>query len=192
MRTYPNSRLPSAGVRLLGFACVVAAYTSAAQGQDPPTAPARSPAPAQDTMPMTIIVAVFPGLETAEQAMAQMQTTQKAQVESYAVVSKDQQGQIKVRERHTKWETRGDQAGKAVDGAVALLGQRPAEGASDTAAARRASVSQADAGTIQQVLMPDHSAIVLVVPAGDATTMKSGLEDARADRVVVAELIPVP
>jgi hypothetical protein len=174
----------------------------------------RTAAQAQDSAPMTLIVAVFPEPTGAGQAMSQMPSAQKAQVQSYAVVSKDANGKVKVQDKKSKKGAQGARANQSVDGAVALLGQRPNQGGNanaarqnpsdrqnapnqqnpsqQTASAQQAGVSQADADKISAMLPPDNSAIILVVPATDVAPMDAALQQASPNQVVGAELVPVP
>jgi len=141
---------------------------------------------------MTLIVAVFPDSAGAGQAMSQMTSDQKAQVQSYAVVSKDAKGKMKVQDRKSRKGTQGNRANKSIDGAVALLGQAPQQNARDSTSGKKAGMSQDDANKLSAMLPPDNSAILIVVPTDDTQPMGSALQQANPTQVMGAELVPVP
>lgn len=187
MKTHPIARLSRAR---LGLMALVGLF---AVGERPGAAQAQATAQAQDTIPLALIVAVFPGPAAAGQAMANMKTAEKQRVESYAVVSKDQKGDVKVREKQAKKGGRSPRASNAVDGAVALLGRVPAATARDTAgAAGQAGVSKETADKLRNMLAPGNSAIILVVAEPAASDMNSALEQAHSGQVLEAELSPEP
>jgi uncharacterized membrane protein len=187
-----NSRLTKVLTGVFALAGLVGAGAQTATAQDS-SAPAQNrAAQAQDTTPMALVVAVYPDPAAAGQAMNHMSADQKAMAESYAVVSKNQNGQVKVRQRHDNSGALGAQAGKTLDGAVALLG-KPATNAGrrDSGAARpQLGMSSADASKIQSALQPDDAAIVLVVPETDAQAMNTALQPTASEPVMVVELEP--
>ncbi len=125
MKTDRSSRLARArlGPVMLAGILALGVRPGAAQGSD-----ARQ---AQDTTRMTLIFAVLPGQTAAKQAMGDMKTAQQVgHLESYAVVSKDQNGNVIVQQKQGK---RGatpssSRASKSVDGVLALLGRSPSGG----------------------------------------------------------------
>jgi hypothetical protein len=125
MKTYRSSRLAGArlGPVMLAGILALSVRPGAAQGSDATQA--------QDTTRMTLIFAVFPGQTAAKQAMGDMKTAQQVgHLESCAVVSKDQNGNVIVQQKQGK---RGatpssSRASKSVDGVLALLGRSPSGG----------------------------------------------------------------
>ena len=177
-------------VMLAGLLLALGARAAAAQDTTAMQAQDTSAMQAQDTTPMTLVVAVFRGPTAAQQAMSHMQTAQKGHLESYAVVSKDRSGNVTVQGRQG---TTGTRAGRAVDGAVALLGRRSAAGVpSDTAAAgaSESGLSRADVNRIQRMLAPGNSAIVFVVARPYAGRMSSAMKQGHATQVLKAKLQP--
>jgi uncharacterized membrane protein len=181
MKTYRDSRLIGACFGLIMFVGFLAL------GVRPGVAQRSDATQAQDTTRMTLIFAVFPGQSGAKQAMDEMERAQKEKVEhleSYAVVSKDQKGNIKVQEK------RGE-----IDGVVALLGRGPTGGPNDTAtsaAGNPAGISKANADKIRNMLTTGNSAIMLLVPASHVGDMHSMMEQAHAKQVLDAKLLPKP
>jgi len=181
MKTDRNSRLTGARLGLAMLAGLLAL------GVRPGAAEVRGVAQAQDTTPMTLIFAVFPGQTGAKRAMDKMERGQKEKVghlETYAVVSKDQEGNIKVQEKRGK-----------IDGVVALLGRVPTGGPNDTAtsaAGNPAGISKENADKIRKTLTAGNYAIMLLVPASHKGDMNSIMEQAHAKQVLDAEFLPGP
>ena len=181
MKTYRNSRLTGARFRPAMLAGLLALSVR------PGAAEVRGITQAQDTTSMTLIFAVFPGQTGAKRAMDKMEEAQKEKVgplESYAVVAKDQKGNIKVQEK------RGE-----IDGIVALLGRVPTGGPNDTAtsaAGNPAGISKANAEKIRNMLTTGNSAIMLLVPASHVGDMDSIMKQAHAKQVLDAKLLPGP
>lgn len=170
----------------LGLMCLVAVGARPVVAQQP------AGGQVSDSAPMTLIVAVFPDQATAGQAMKQMPSDQKAQVQSYAVVSKDANGNVKVKDRKAKKGAQGDRANKSIDGAVALLGQSPQQSGRDSTSGKKAGMSQSDANKVSAMLPPDNSAILIVVPATETSPMDAALQKAHPTQVMEAEVVPVP
>ncbi len=176
MRTHRGTLLTLAGLLAVG------AGSAAAQA-----------GATQDSTAMTLIVAVFPGETGADQPMATMTSGANADhVASYAVVSKDAKGNVKVRKhgkgKHTMGASRCD-AGKVVDGAVALL-QHPVNSGDNYTTGSQACISKGNVDQIIHVLIPQSSAIVFVVVDADAPAMDSAMHQANASNVVDAHLSP--
>lgn len=191
---------------------VLAARTVGAQDQ-----PA---AQAGDTVvPMEIVFVVFPDTTAAINAVSGLSAEQRGQVESYQVVSRDQQGNVSTGQRHDKQggSSATEQAGQAIDGVVALLGQRPqrdTSGAGDTGGtgdtssstgdtsaqgyapgqpSRGASVSPTNMTRMQDMLAPGTAAVILVVPEDAGTDLSGAMRGAEgASDVMVVELVPAP
>jgi len=190
MKTYRDSRVTGArfGPVMLAGILALGVRPGAAQGSEAMQA--------RDTTRMTLIFAVFPGQTAAKQAMRDMKTAQQVgHLESYAVVSKDQNGNVIVQQKQGK---RGatpssSRASKSVDGVVALLGRSPSGGPTDTAgytAGTQAGISKPDVDKIQRMLTPGTSAIVFVVADLWVGDMNSAMRQAHAKQVLDAKLLP--
>jgi len=169
----------------LGLMCLVAVGARPAVAQQP------AGGQVSDSVPMTLIVAVFPDQATAGQAMKQMASDQKAQVQSYAVVSKDANGKVKVKDHKSKKGAQGDRANTTINGAVALLGESPQQGGRDSTSGQKAGMSQSDASKVSAMLPPDNSAVLIVVPTTDTSPMDSALQKAHPTQMMDAEVVPV-
>jgi hypothetical protein len=209
MIRYQNSR--RAGARGI----VVAAGLLAAMGIR--ALPAQDTGAAPDSVPMTLVIAVFPGPAGADSAMSAMQSGNggdMGNVHSYSVVSKNKDGTVKTH-KHKKKDSSASsaRAEQAITGAVALLGH-PADnpagaapsrsaknssdstnsasyGASNPSGATSSGISQAGADKMQGMLQPDNSAIILVVPTADVNAMNTSLQQANPSQVMDIELVPV-
>jgi uncharacterized membrane protein len=170
----------------LGLVCLVAAGARPAAAQQP------TGGQVSDSAPMALIVAVFPDQAGAGQAMKQMPSDQKAQVHSYAIVSKDANGKVTVKDHKSRKGAQGARANKTINGAVALLGQSPQQSGRDSTSGKKAGMSQADANKVSAVLPPDNSAVLLVVPATETSPMDAALQQANPTQVMDAEVVPVP
>jgi hypothetical protein len=165
-----------------GLAGVLAGLLVVVSGPGPRAAAATAAQPsgvhaAQDTTSQSLIYSIFVGQTGAKRAMDAMKREHPdMRHDVYAVVAKDQQGNIKVQEKRGK-----------VDGLVALLGRAPAGGRME-ARAKRAGVSSEDAEKMRSMLTPGSSAIILVVPASEAGAMHSAMEQMKAKQVMEAEV----
>ena len=133
---------------------------------------------------MTLIFAVFPGQIGAKRAMAKMEKGEKEKVgplESYAVVAKDQKGNIKVQEKHGE-----------IDGVIALLGRVPSGGPNDTAttAGMPVGISKANGEKIRNMLTKGNSAVMLLVPASHVGDMNSIMKQTHPKQMLDAEVLP--
>ena len=94
MKGYRDSRVTGARFGLVMLTGILAL------GAPPGAAPGSEATQARDTTWMTLIFAVFPGQTAAKQAMRDMKTAQQVgHLESYAVVSKDQNGNVIVQQK---------------------------------------------------------------------------------------------
>jgi hypothetical protein len=149
-----------------------------------------------DTVPMTLVIAVFPA-QGADHAMTGLQGAPgMGHVESYAVVSKDANSKVKVRSKKKGSGARAAEASNDIDGAVALLGHplpgaHPGDDSAAYAKGRKRRLSHADAAHIGNMLAPGSSAVILVVDDPYADQMNSALHQANASDVVDAVLVPV-
>jgi hypothetical protein len=156
---------------------VLAVHTAGAQ--------ARPTAQAGDTAaPMDIVFIVFPDTTAANTAVSGLSSAQRGHVESYQVVSRDQQGKVNAGKRRDKpgGSAATQQAGQTIDGMVALLGERPQRDTSgagkDTsgggnpsaqgyapgqAAGGGTGVSPENMTRMQDMLAPGQAAVILIV-----------------------------
>jgi uncharacterized membrane protein len=181
-----------------------------------PLAAQETGAAAADSTPLDLVFVVFPEPAGAGDALAAMSDTERQNLGSYAVVSKDSAGKVTVQDR--KDASGGSQnaqnASQAIDGVVALLG-RPTQdtqnqqqaqadtggGQADTsayapeggqAAGGAYGVSDADMGRMSGMLEPGGSALILVVEDPDAEATETAMKGAEGSpEVVVVDVIPV-
>jgi hypothetical protein len=180
---------------------VLAVHTAGAQ--------ARPAAEAGDTaVPMDIVFIVFPDTTAANNAVSGLSTEQRGHVHSYQVVSRDQQGKVTAGKRHDKpgGSTVTQRAGQAIDGMVALLGERPQRDTSgagrDTSAqgyapgqvsAGGTGVSPTNMSRMQDMLAPGNAAVIVVVddPYGRDLGGTMRQADGAAGGMAI-QLFPVP
>jgi uncharacterized membrane protein len=186
MSSNPLALWTRVGLSALGLMCLVAVGARPVAAQQP------TGGQVSDSAPTALIVAVYPDQASAGRAMKQMAADQKAQVHSYAVVSKDANGKVKIQDHKSKKSAQGDRANQSITGAVALLGPSPQQSGSDTSMGKKAGISQADAKKVSAALQPDNSAILLVVPATETSPMDAALQQSHPTDVMDAEIVPVP
>jgi hypothetical protein len=177
MMTHETSRFAKRAVvsATLGIVSMLGAGAGRAQGSDSGA---------------ILIVAVFQGPGAADSTLNGM-TQQLRYVKSYAVVSKDQNGGVSLRQNH---RMRSDAAGApaandAIDGAIALLGHPLPPSRPNNQATH---ISQSKADRIATMLTPGNSAIILVVPELDADRLESDMRPAGATDLLDARLEPTP
>jgi uncharacterized membrane protein len=162
--------------RTLGLlvAGVLTAVSSPALAQDV------GGAPLPDTAAMSLIFVVFPDEAGAQQALTELDrsdTSAAGQVESYAVLSKGQGGDVTVQKSSKKdqGKSTSPRADQAVDGVVALLGQRP--GQAGGGARENQQISAENAEKMQEMLTPGTSAVIVVVAEPAADDVSAALSD---------------
>jgi uncharacterized membrane protein len=176
-------------------------------GTVPAGAQDRGAAPLPDTTGLAVVFVVFPEEGMAQTTMDRMNKAQASRGEaqpSYAVVSRDAKGKLKVHKRQQS-ETRKAtevRADTTVDGVVALLGQPRGQGQADAAGgqadtaggqAGNSGVSSANMDEMQQMLTPGTSAVILVVPEPMTEAATSGVDAADTTdtgKVVVMPIVP--
>jgi uncharacterized membrane protein len=160
-------------------------------------------APLPDTTGLALVFVVFPAEDAAQTTMNSFNKAQQSSggpLQSYAVVSRDEQGKLQVQEtpqqsgKPTRAEARAD---NMVDGVVALLGQPRSQGQSGAAAAQtgQTGISSANIDRMQEMLAPGTSAIIAVVPEAETQDVTSGVDAADTTdtgKVVVVEVAPQP
>jgi hypothetical protein len=126
------------------------------------------PAEAQDEAPLRMIYAVWSDTTGAGYAMQQMSKSARDLVEASAILIKDKDGRIEVRQRQNKagGSVRALQASQVVDTAIARLSAPPpsAAGASGYAPEVPRRLSEKDLNKIMGMLGPGESALILMSP----------------------------
>lgn len=149
---------------------------------------------AQTAQSQTLVYAVYPGPDTASQVFKSMKAAQGAtgeRIESYAVVSKDIKGKVRVVDQRKT----GAGVGAVVGGVIGLLGG-PAGVAAGAAAGGAAGYLTGDAVGIprdsvekmKESLTPDSSALVVVLDDRWVKDVERDLNQANA-RAVIANQI---
>jgi uncharacterized membrane protein len=151
-------------------------------------------APLPDTAAMTLVFVVFPDEGAAQQALTDLNktdTTASDQLASYAVVSKDQAGKVKVQESSAKkGKSTSARADQAIDGVVALLGQpRTNNQTTGDTTGTQTSVSAQDMSKMQDMLTAGTSALIVIVPEPAADDLATSIGQPEA-QVVEADLPP--
>ena len=158
-------------------------------------------APLPDTTGLALVFVVFPDEGTAQTTMDSYSKARQSSgepLESYAVVSRDEQGKLNIQEtpkqdeQPSRTEARAD---TTIDGVVALLGRPGTQAQADTSTgqAGQTGISPANMGKMQDMLEPGTSAIIAVVPEPLAEDVGTGVEEADATdtgKVVVIEVAP--
>jgi hypothetical protein len=177
---------------------VLAVHTAAAQDQ--PVAQAGDTA-----APMDIVFIVFPDTMAANNAVSGLSTAQRGHVQSYQVVSRDQQGKVTAGKRHDKpGSTAAQKAGQTIDGMVALLGEQPqrdtsgagnpsAQGYASGQGAGGTGVPPTNMSRMQDMLAPGNAAVIVVVDDPHGRDLGGSLREADgAAGGMAIQLVPVP
>ena len=171
--------------RNLGLALLAAL----AFGRVPAAAQERGGAPLPDTTALALVFVVFPEEAGAQQAineLNQSDTLNAGHIEDYAIVSKGQDGQVKLQESST-----GDQepsgsprAENAVNGVVAhwVGGGGNAQG--------QAGVSAENMNKMRGLLKPGTSAVVAVTVEPYLPAVVNSLRQGDTTQVVEADIAP--
>src|SRR5713101_5034676 len=109
----------------------------------------------------TLIYAVYNGQDTATDVFKTMRSNQSAtgeRIEAYAVVSKDLKGKVRVRDQRKT----DAGVGAAIGGVIGLLGG-PIGVAVGATAGEAVGISRNDVESMRQSLVPDSSALVVVL-----------------------------
>lgn len=176
-------------------------FAALAWGTAPAIAQDVGAAPLPDTTGLALVFVVFPEEDAAQTTMDSLNQAQQSSggsLQSYAVVSRDEQGKLEVQETPKQSEKRSRieaRADNTVDGVVALLGRPRSQGQSDTATGQtgHTGISSANMDKMQEMLTPGTSAIIAVVPEPMAQDVSSDVEEADATdtgKVIVVEVAP--
>ena len=144
--------------------------------------------------PETLIYAVYDGQDTASQVFKTMRSAQGEtgeRIESYAVVSKDLKGKVTVRDQRK----RDAGVGAVLGGVIGLVGG-PIGVAAGAAAGGSVGYLTGDAvgiprdtvESMKQALIPDSSAIVVVLDDRWVKDVQSDLQKAQAREVIASEI----
>ena len=142
----------------------------------------------------TLIYAVYNGQDTASQVFKTMKSAQGEtgeRIESYAVVSKDLKGKIKVRDQRK----RDAGVGAIIGGVVGLVGGPLGVAAGATAGGAVGYLTGDAVGiprdhvqAIKDSLIPDSSAIVVVLEDRWVQDVERGLQQAQARQVIADQI----
>jgi uncharacterized membrane protein len=172
----------SRGVRVLGLAVLVALAVS-------------GPMLAQSVSSQTLIYAVYDGEKTASDVLQTMRSNQKAtgeHIQSYAVVSKDMKGKVRVRDQRE----RDAKVGAVIGGVIGVLGG-PAGAVAGAAAGgslgfltgNEVGISKDMVGQMKTSLTPGNSALAVVLDDRWVQDVEKGLTQAHARQVVAEKIV---
>lgn len=151
---------------------------------------------AQASRPQTLVYAVYDGQDTAGQVFKTMKSAQGEtgeSIESYAVVSKDLKGNVRVRDQRKT----GAGVGAVVGGIIGLLGGPAGAVAGATAGGAvgfltgdAVGISRESVKTMEQSLTPDSSALVVVLDDRWVQDVQRDLNQAHARAVIANQIAP--
>jgi uncharacterized membrane protein len=144
--------------------------------------------------PETLIYAVYNGQDTASEVFKTMKSAQSStgeRIESYAVVSKDLKGKVKVRDQRT----RDAGVGAVIGGVIGLVGGPIGVAAGATAGGAvgyltgdAVGISRDSVEAMKQALTPDSSAVVVVLDDRWVQEVERDFNQAQA-RAVIANQV---
>ena len=151
---------------------------------------------AQDTQRHTLVYAAYDGQDTAGQVFKTMKSAQGEtgeRIESYAVVSKDLKGNVRVRDQRKT----GAGVGAVVGGIIGLLGGPAGAVAGATAGGAvgfltgdAVGISRESVKTMEQSLTPDSSALVVVLDDRWVQDVQRDMNQANARAVIANQIAP--
>lgn len=149
---------------------------------------------AQGNQPQTLIIAVYDGQDTAGNVFKTMKSAQGdtgERIESYAVVSKDLKGKVWVRDQRKT----GAGVGAVVGGVIGLVGGPAGVAAGATVGGAfgyltgdAVGISRESVQTMEQSLVPDSSALIVVLYDRWVQDAQRDMKQANA-RAVIAHQI---
>jgi len=149
---------------------------------------------AADDRPETLIYAVYNGQDTASQVFKSMQSNQNdtgERIESYAVVSMDLKGKVKVRDQRK----RDAGVGAVLGGVIGLLGGPIGVAAGATAGGAVGYLTGDAVGiprdkvqSMKQSLVPDSSALVVVLDDQWVDSVERDMRQAQAREVIANQI----
>lgn len=142
----------------------------------------------------TLIYAVYNGQDTATQVFKTMKSAQSStgeRIEAYAVVSKDLKGTVRVRDQRR----RDAGVGAVVGGVIGLLGGpvgvaagAAAGGAAGYLTGNAVGISRDNVETMKQSLIPDSSALVVVLEDKWVQDVQRDMQQAQARQVIASQI----
>ena len=151
----------------------------------------RLPAQAQDEAPLKMIYAVWSDTAGAGSALKNMSKSARDQVEATAVLVKDKNGHVEVKQRQNKagGSDRAMQASQVVDTVIARVSAPPsaADSASAYAAAPRR-LSEKDYNKIMGMFGPGESALILMSPKPAISEIQRALGTGAQSNAEIVEL----
>lgn len=137
---------------------------------------------AQTDAPLKMVYAVWEDTEAATTTMRQMNKKTYDLVEAYAVLVKDKNGKVQVKQRHNQagGSDRAMVASETIDTAIARLSALPAN-AADSAQAYApkngpaSHLSEKDLKRVVGMLNPNESAVLLISPKPNVSEMQKFL-----------------
>lgn len=154
------------------------------------------PLRAQSVSSQSLIYAVYDGEKAASDVLQTMRTNQKAtgeHIQSYAVVSKDMKGKVRVRDQRE----RDAKVGAVIGGVIGVLGG-PAGAVAGAAAGgslgyltgNEVGISKELVDEMKTLLTPGSSALAVVLEDRWVQDVEKGLKQAQARRVVAEKIAP--
>jgi uncharacterized membrane protein len=149
---------------------------------------------AADDRSETLIYAVYDGQDTATQVFKTMKSAQGStgeRIESYAVVSKDLKGKVKIRDQRR----RDAGAGAIIGGVIGLVGGPLGVAAGATAGGAvgyltgdAVGISRDSVESMKQALVPDSSALVVVLNDRWVQDVERDMRQAQAREVIANQI----
>jgi uncharacterized membrane protein len=144
--------------------------------------------------PETLIYAVYDGQDTATQVFKTMRSAQHEtgeRIESYAVVSKDLKGKVTVRDQRKRDAGVGAVLGGViglVGGPIGVAAGAAAGGSVGYLTGNAVGIPRDTVESMKQALIPDSSAIVVVLDDRWVKDVQSDLQKAQAREVIASEI----
>ena len=142
----------------------------------------------------TLVYAVYNGQDTASQAYQTMKSGQRAtgeRIESFAIVSKDLKGKVTVRDQRKRDAGVGAIIGGViglVGGPLAVAAGASAGGAVGYLTGDAVGISHDEVEYMKASLIPDTSALVVVLDDQWAHDVQRDLEQAQAREVIASQI----
>ena len=142
----------------------------------------------------TLLYAVYNGQDTASQVYKTMQQNQSStgeKIEAYAVVSKDLKGKVRIRDQRR----RDSGVGAVIGGVIGLVGGpigvaagAAAGGAVGYLTGNAVGISRDNVETMKQALVPDSSAIVVVLDDRWVKDVQRDIQQEQTREVIASQI----
>ncbi|HMF93410.1 MAG TPA: DUF1269 domain-containing protein [Vicinamibacterales bacterium] len=142
----------------------------------------------------TLIYAVYDGQDTASQVYKTMQQNQSStgeRIEAYAVVSKDLKGKVRIRDQRR----RDAGVGAVIGGVIGLVGGPVGVAAGATAGGavgyltgNAVGISRDNVESMKQALVPDSSAVVVVLEDRWVKDVQRDLQQEQSREVIASQI----